>query len=242
MNVFWQGNAPSFLDGSSRGGAGAFAPSFGDGGAPWFGSADGGLFSSQPVLWWDNGADSPPAASSLTGVPGFDPGGAAGGWLPNGAEAFTGVNPALDGGLLWHESGGSASSSLLVNGGAGQFDLTAGSGGLPQWQQIVDEFASHSWTWITEASNLLWTGGQSPMTPPITGNSPQLTGDVPIFATLASGQLVWTDASHAASSLLDTQPLTGVVPPNLLVSPPPSSLDTQQLTGIIPAHLLVSSP
>src|SRR5437016_2067477 len=109
MNVLWQDNVPSFLDASSLG-AGSFAGSLGDVGAPWFASADGGLFSGQPVLWWDNGADSATADSGLTGVAGFDPGGAAGGWLPHGAEAFSGVNPALDGGLLWADPSGSTSN------------------------------------------------------------------------------------------------------------------------------------
>src|SRR5947209_7878741 len=93
MNVLWQDNLPSFLDGSGLAGTGGFVGSLGDGGAPWFASADGGLFSGQPVLWWDNGAETPSAGSALTGIPGFDAGSAVGGWLPNGAEAFTGVNP-----------------------------------------------------------------------------------------------------------------------------------------------------
>jgi len=217
MNVLWQDNVPSFLDASGLG-AGGFAGSLGDVGAPWFASVDGGLFSGQPVLWWDNGADSATADSGLTGVAGFDPGGAAG-WLPHGAEAFTGANPALDGGLLWADPSGSTSSFALSSAGAGHLDLSAGNDASFQWQQLIGNFAGPS-TWLTEASHLLWTDGQPPLTPPIAGNSP-LTGILPepTFPMLAPQQLVWADPSQAVSSLLDTQPLTGV-PPNLLVSQP----------------------
>src|SRR5262245_7234332 len=116
MNVLWQDNVPSFLDTSSLGSDG-FAGSLGDVGAPWFASAGGGLFSGQPVLWWDNGADTTSSAAGLTGVGRFEPFGTdttitAGGWIPNEAEPFSASNPTLDGGLLWPQAGGGTSGWL----------------------------------------------------------------------------------------------------------------------------------
>jgi hypothetical protein len=212
MNVLWQDNAASFLDGSSLGGAGGFAASLGDGGAPWFASADGGLFSGQPVLWWDNGADSATAAPGLTGVPGFDPGGAAGGWLPNGAEAFAGADPTLDGGLLWPDGRGSTSNLVLTGAGMGQWNLSAVDAASSQWLQSVRDIASRGEKWLTEASTLLWTGGQPSLTPPITG-TPQLAGGLagPTFPTLTPEHLVWTDPSGATG--LTAGPSLGVAEP-----------------------------
>jgi hypothetical protein len=218
MNVLWQDNVPSFLDASSLG-AGSFAGSLGDVGAPWFASADGGLFSGQPVLWWDNGADSATADSGLTGVAGFDPGGAAGGWLTHGAEAFAGTNPALDGGLLWADPSGSTSNLVLTGAGVGQWDVSAGNGASSQWQQFVDEFASHSSAWLTEASNLLWTDGtgQPSLTPPISGNLPaaNLAGGW-TFPTLSSQQLVWMEFSNGAPTPLNDPTHAGLAPINPL--------------------------
>jgi hypothetical protein len=73
---------------------------------------------------------------------------------------------------------------------------------------------------------LVWTdpsplmGSPNGSQPPVTGNSPQLSGVAPAssFSALAPQQLVWTDPSHGAPPLLDGQQLTGVVPRNLLVS------------------------
>jgi hypothetical protein len=213
MNVLWQDNLPSFLDSSSLAGAGDFAASLGDGGAPWFALADGGLFSGQPVLWWDNGADSATADSGLTGVAGFDPGGAAGGWLPRGAEAFTGANPALDGGLLWADPSGSTSSFALSGAGAGHLDLSAGNDASFQWQQLI---GNSSTTWLTEASHLLWTGGQPPLTPPIVGTSP-LTGILPepTFPMLAPQQLVWTDPTQGLPAIISDPAAVGAAPVTL---------------------------
>jgi hypothetical protein len=233
MNVLWQDNVPSFLDGSSPGGAGGFAASLGDGGAPWFASADGGLFSGQPVLWWDNGADSATADSGLAGVAGFDPGGAAGGWLPHGAEAFAGANPTLDGGLLWADPSGSTSNLVLTGPGVGQFDLTAGHGGPSQWQQLLGT-SGHE-TWLANASTLLWTGGsdRAPLTPPVTSDTLHLTGGLagPSVPTLAAEQLTWTDPSTAG---LASGPNLGVAEPALTQFPRTLGVPAQSPTGLLP--------
>jgi hypothetical protein len=203
MNVLWQDNAPLFLDASNPD-AGGFTPSGGDVGTPWFASADGDLLSGQSVLWWENGADSVPAASGLTGFTGFDPGSAAGGWLPNGAEAFSAANPTIEGGLLWPD-GGSTSSWLPTNAGAGQFNLSAFDPASSQWLQAIGEFAGHPKTWLTEVSSLLWTGGsgEPPLTPPVIPDFLHLTGSLaaPTLSTLSAEHVVWTDPS-AATGLL----------------------------------------
>jgi hypothetical protein len=221
MNVLWQDNVPSALDASILGASG-FAPSFGDGSAPWFASADSGLFSGQSVLWWDNGADSATTVSDLTGVAGFDPGGAAGGWIPNGPEAFAGLNPTLDGGLLW--PGSDLSGAAINDGGSGEASLTNGVAGasatpfdtspaFTQWKQFINELSPTAFdTWMTDISGLLWTGtGQSqvtlPLTPPITGYPPThlLAADglpASSLATLTPQHLVWTDSSQVLPGIV----------------------------------------
>jgi hypothetical protein len=234
MNVLWQDNVPSFLDASGLG-AGSFAGSLGDGGAPWFASADGGLFSGQPVLWWDNGADS---AAADSGLAGFDPGGAAGGWLTHGAEAFAGTNPALDGGLLWPDDRDSTSNLVLTGAGMGQWDLSAGNGVSSQWPQSLNEFASTSSAWLTEASNLLWTGGtdQAAFALPAVDNAPLANPTslgnvgVPPFSMLAPQQLVWTDQSRAPT--LISEP--GVVDPASITFPRTLGVPVQSPSGLLP--------
>jgi hypothetical protein len=124
MDVVWQDNVPSFLDGSTSG-IGGFAASLGDVGAPWFASADGGVFSGKPVLWWENGADAASVVSRLSNLAGFNAGGASSSWIPDGADAFLGGAPTLDGALLWPQGRDGTSMSLLTGTGAGQFELSA---------------------------------------------------------------------------------------------------------------------
>ena len=231
MNVLWQDNVPSFLDASGLG-AGSFAGSLGDGGAPWFASADGGLFSGQPVLWWDNGADSATAESGLAGVAGFDPGGAAGGWLTHEAEAFAGTNPALDGGLLWPQDRGSTSNLVLTGPGVGQWDMSAVDAASSLWLQSVRDFAGRGETWLTAASTLLWTGGtdQAAVTLPAVDNAP-LANPISLdnvgvhpFSMLAPQQLVWPDQS----------PEPGVVDPASITFPRALGVPVQSPSGLLP--------
>jgi hypothetical protein len=231
MNVLWQDNLPSFLDASGLG-AGSFAGSLGAGGAPWFASNDGGLFSGQPVLWWDNGADSAAADSGLAGVAGFDPGGAAGGWLTHGAEAFAGTNPTLGAGLLW--PGSDLSGAAINDGGSGPASLTNGVAGASAtpfdtspaftlWKQFINELSPTAFdTWMTDISGLLWNGtGQSqvtlPLTPPITGNPPThlLAADglpASSLATLTPQHLVWTDSSQVLPGIISDLAAVVAVP------------------------------
>jgi hypothetical protein len=220
MNVLWQDNVASFLGASSLG-AGGFAGSLGDVGAPWFASGDGGVFSGQPVLWWDNGADTPSGASGLTGFASFDSGGRTGGWLSTGAATFAGVG-LIDGRLLWAESSGGASTWLATNPGAGRFDLSALDPTSALWLQSTGDFAGRGDTWLTESSTLLWTSGagEPPLTPPVTLDSLHLAGNFagPAFPALGAEHVVWTDPATATGltagpTLFDVAPtpaMTGV--------------------------------
>lgn len=220
MDVSWQDNVPSFLDASNPA-AGGLAASLGDVGAPWFASADGGLFSGQQVLWWDNGADSESGASRLSSLASFDPSAAAGtdiagtgGWIADGAETFSSAS-ALQGGLLWADGGGS--NSLFSDGGIQADGLGLGHGGTDaspsQWQQFVDAYAGRSQTWLNAASDLLWTGSteQVPVTFAPVENAP-LTSPTGLasltapFSMLAPQQLVWTDPSAGAAPMLSGAP------------------------------------
>jgi hypothetical protein len=206
MDVLWQDNGPSFLDASSPG-VGGFVASLGDVGAPWFGSADGGGFSGQPVLWWDNGADSDAgrtgrfslgAALEMDGVSNgrFE-------WIANGSDTFFDAS-ALDGGVFWADAGSSTSSWLPYSGGAAQFDL-GGSNPSP-WQHLLGLSAAE--TWFHQATNLLWTSGTdaAPATLPTVDYAPLPNpislGDVATqpFSLLAPQQLVWTDPFLGATT------------------------------------------
>jgi hypothetical protein len=236
MNVLWQDNVPSVLDASILGASG-FAGSLGDGSAPWLASSDGGLFSGQPVLWWDNGADSTTGASSFTPVGGFDPG-ASSSWIANGVDAFLGGGPTLDGTLLWPQGRETTSSTLLTGAGAGQFELSASDAASSQWLQAVRDFASRSEAWLAEASTLLWTGGtdQAAITLPAVGNAPLAspTGldnvGVHPFSMLAPQQLVWPDQSPAAT--LISEP--GVVDPASITFPRTLGVPVQSPSGPLP--------
>jgi hypothetical protein len=204
MDVSWQDNVPSFLDASSPG-AGGFAGPFGDVGAPWFASADGGLFSGQPVLWWDNGTDSAGGASRLGGLAGFEPSVAASpdallvaGWIAKGTNAL--LDPtSLDGRVLWADTAGSTSNWLPYGSDADRFDL---AGGAPQWPTAD--------TWFHEATNLLWAGGtdQAPIT---------LGGFAePTFAALTPAHLVWTDPAQWLPGIASDPTGIGAAPMTLL--------------------------
>jgi hypothetical protein len=224
MDVVWQDNAPSFLDGSSPG-AGGYAASLGDVGAPWFDSADGGGFSGQPVVWWDNGADSAVgrtsgfslgAPSEMDGLTGRFA------WIANGSDTLFYAS-ALDGGLLWADPS-STSSWVPYGAGAAQFDL-AGGGPSP-WQQLLSLAGAD--TWFHETTNLLWAGGsgQPLVIPPIAGGS-QLTNlhDVGSsqgwsFPTLTSQPLVWTELVNGVATPLTNPTQTGVAPLNQLFARP----------------------
>ena len=204
MDVLWQDNVASFLDGSSLGFAGSLgdvgASSLGDVGAPWFASADGGEFSGQSVLWWDNGGDTTSGASSLTGVDRFDSGDAStDAWLSNGATAFSGGGSTLDGGLLWPQAG-STSNSLLASGGAGQFDLSGVEGASAKWLPLINALAGRSEPWLAEVTSLLWTNGSgSGLAPPVISSLLPNSFTGANAATFAPEQLVWTPPSGAPS-------------------------------------------
>jgi hypothetical protein len=233
MDVLWQDNVPSFLDASSSG-AGGFA-ALGDIGAPWFASGGGGLFSGQPVLWWDNGADSS-VGSRFSGLFGFDPGDASSSWIANGAQASLGGGPVLDGALLWPRGGDSTSSTLLTS--IGRFELNAADAASSQWLQAVRDFAGRSEAWLSEASSLLWTGGtdQAVSTLPAVDNaplaSPTSLGNLGVspFSLLAPQQLVWPDQSRAPT--LISEP--GVVDPASIAFPRTLGVPAQSPSGLLP--------
>jgi hypothetical protein len=223
MHLLWQDNVPSFLDTSNLDWTGAFTDPPAHGGAPWFASADGGFFSGQPVLWWDNGADSSIVHSVLGDAGRTDtPAIPAGDWIANGWQAFTGSSSPLDSGLLWTDTGGTTPSSPLSGG----WNLGAGAGTASQWQLFFPGFTSPSETSFTEASHLLWTGGSGqppPVTPPIADTSQpmHLTGVASpqgwTFPTLISQPLVWTEMVNGVATPLNN-PTQAAAPVNPLFS------------------------
>lgn len=196
-------------------------------------SSSGGLIG-QDMLWVEPGASAPTWQLA-------DNGGSAGakGVGSDGLSFTPGIIPSDVGSLVWQEVlFGFEEISSIVNSSTLDATLnqvldlvwmaTGGSGSPPVTLPHAPPNPFPDGFTPLFPSQLVWTdpsplmGSPGGSQPPLTGNSPQLTGvaPAPSFSALAPQQLVWTDPSHAAPPLLDGQQLTGVVPLNLLVGHP----------------------
>lgn len=229
MDVAWQDSVGSFLDSSGTGLAstsGAFG--VGDNGTLWSASPDTGAFADQSVLWNQTDLDGSDSTSTHLGAGITDSASGSdtstlslGSWGTDGTPAL--ASGTLQGGLVWAGASSDTSNSL-TNGtgvGLGALDLGAGSAATSQWQQFVNDFASQSGAWLTDAQPLLWTGTSSQ--PPITAPVPTSLGSqpvqlapsgslpIPTLGSVVPAQLTWTQPS-AATGLAAGPSLTDAAP------------------------------